>query len=140
MDQATIIYPLFAMAALPGIVLLLLFYFRLNAVLEGKVGSHYLETQGAEAAPPIVVKLTHNLANLFEFPVLFHAAGILSIVTHTVDETQVVLAWFYVAFRYVHSAIHITYNKVIHRSSAHLVSDVILVFLWFRMVLLQDTM
>jgi len=140
MDQTNMIYPLFAMAALPGIVLLLLFYFRLNAVLEGKVGSHYLEVQGAEAAPPIIVKLTHNLANLFEFPVLFHAAGILSIVTHTVDETQIVLAWFYVGFRYVHSAIHITYNKVIHRSSVHFVSDIILIFLWFRVVLLQDAM
>lgn len=135
MNQEDIIYPLFTMAMLAGLVMALLFYFRLKALLEGKIEPHYLEKHGAESAPPVVVRLTHDLANLFEFPMLFMAAGLLVIVLHKVDEHYVYLAWVYVGLRYIHSVIHVTYNKVLHRASIHFISDMVLVVLWFRILL-----
>jgi len=89
MDQESMVYPLFAMAVLPGVILVLLFYFRLMAILEGKIEPHYLEKHGAESAPPIVVRLTHNLSNLFEFPILFLVTGVLLVTLHKVDEQYI---------------------------------------------------
>jgi hypothetical protein len=39
-------------------------------------------------------------------------------------------AWLYVALRYVHSFIHLTYNRVIHRFAVYVLSTVILFMLW----------
>lgn len=138
MNQENMVYPLFAMAVLPGAILVLLFYFRLKAVLVGKIELHYLEKHGAESAPPVVVRLTHNLSNLFEFPTLFLAAGVLLITLQIVDELYISLAWAYVGLRYIHSVIHVTYNKVLHRLSVFFISDVILIILWFRLVLQES--
>ena len=113
----------------------LLFCFRLKAVRDGIVAADYLEKQGVESAPPTVVKLNHNLANLFEFPVLFMIAGVLLITLHRVDDQYLLLAWTYVGLRYVHSAIHITYNRVLHRASIHFLSDIILIVMWSRLLL-----
>jgi len=135
MTQDSLFYPMFVMAALPGVILVLLFYFRLKAVLDGKVEPHYLENQGVESAPLIVVRLTHNLSNLFEFPVLFFIAGVILISLQKVDDLYISMAWSYVVLRYIHSAIHITYNRVLHRSSVHFLSDVILIAFWVRLLI-----
>jgi len=47
-----------------------------------------------------------------------------------VDAVALTLAWTYVALRGVHSAIHLTYNHVIHRLIAFAVSNVALGLLW----------
>jgi hypothetical protein len=39
-------------------------------------------------------------------------------------------AWLYVALRYIHSFIHLTYNRVIHRFAVYVLSTVILFTLW----------
>jgi len=40
------------------------------------------------------------------------------------------MAWLYIAVRLVHSVIHLTYNRVYHRLTAFLTSQVILVAIW----------
>ena len=40
------------------------------------------------------------------------------------------VAWLYVALRLVHSAIHLTYNKVRHRLIPFATSNVVLVVYW----------
>jgi len=47
-----------------------------------------------------------------------------------VDQTALVVAWSYVALRAVHSAIHLTYNNVIHRLTAFALSNVVLMAFW----------
>ena len=39
-------------------------------------------------------------------------------------------AWLYVALRYIHSFIHLTYNGVIYRIAVYVLSTVILFMLW----------
>ncbi|GMR18276.1 MAG: hypothetical protein BMS9Abin33_0682 [Gammaproteobacteria bacterium] len=115
--------------------MMLLLSFRLKAVLAGQIEPDYLETVGAQHAPGLVIRLTHNLANLFEFPLLFYMAGTLMIALNSVNEFVTGLAWTYVALRYIHSVIHITYNKVLHRASIHAFSDLVLVLLWFNILI-----
>ncbi|MBA3810530.1 MAG: hypothetical protein H0X27_02580, partial [Caulobacteraceae bacterium] len=49
---------------------------------------------------------------------------------HRVGASALYMAWAYVALRAVHSAVHLTYNNVIHRLSAFALSSVVLGALW----------
>ena len=71
-----------------------------------------------------------NFRNLFETPLLFVAAVLTVYAASLTSLPYVALAWIYVAARVVHSAIHCTYNKVMHRLYAFLASLVVLWAMW----------
>lgn len=67
------------------------------------------------AWPESVVKVSNNLANQFESPVLFYA---LCLMLHAIDGVSLpalLLAWLYVALRVVHAGIHIGSNQLSRR-------------------------
>ncbi len=76
------------------------------------------------------VAAADNLRNLFETPVLFFAVCGALAITDTVTPLQLGLAWTYVGLRAVHSIIHVTYNRVIHRFLAFAVSLACLFLMW----------
>jgi len=61
---------------------------------------------------------------------LFYVVCVLLFVTSGVTFIAVVLAWAYVGLRVIHSAIHLTYNRVPHRLVAFAMSNAVLVALW----------
>ena len=74
------------------------------------------------------------MMNLLELPVLFYVACLTYYVTDRVNGTALALAWTYVGLRIVHSAIHLTYNRVRHRLVAFAASNVVLVMLWTNLL------
>jgi hypothetical protein len=82
---------------------------------------------------PVSAAASNNLKNLFEMPVLFYAAVLLTLVMLVQDPWLVALAWGFVAFRAVHSFIHCTYNNVNHRFVAYALSCLFLIFMWIRL-------
>lgn len=74
-----------------------------------------------------------NYHNQFESPVLFYVAILLTLMLMLQDNIIVVLAWVYVGLRYVHSIIHITYNRVMHRFMVFIFSGVVLFAIWVRL-------
>ena len=76
---------------------------------------------------------SNNLKNLFELPVLFYAAVLLSLVLMIQDTLLVQLAWGFVILRIVHSLIHCSYNNVNHRFAAYALSCLFLLFIWIRL-------
>ena len=74
-----------------------------------------------------------NYANLFESPVLFYVAILLTLILMVQDTILVVLAWTYVSSRFMHSFIHMTYNKVMHRFSVFIFSSFVLLAIWVRL-------
>ncbi len=74
-----------------------------------------------------------NLKNLFEMPVLFYVVVLLALILMIQDQLLVQLAWSYVALRYVHSLVHCTYNRVMHRFAAYAASCLVLIFIWARL-------
>jgi hypothetical protein len=76
----------------------------------------------------------NNISNLFEMPVLFYVCVVLVYASNSVDAYYLAAAWLYVLMRYVHSYIHTTYNYVPHRLRAFLISNVIILFMWGRLV------
>lgn len=75
----------------------------------------------------------NNLKNLFELPVLFYLAILLASLLMIKDPFMVAMAWGFVGFRVVHSLIHCSYNRVIHRFYAYLISSVFLLLMWLRL-------
>lgn len=74
-----------------------------------------------------------NFSNLFETPVLFYIAILTTLILMVQDNILVALAWAYVASRYVHSFIHVTYNRVMHRFAAFIFSSFVLFAFWVRL-------
>jgi hypothetical protein len=54
----------------------------------------------------------------------------LLVVTHGVSGTALALAWAFVALRALHSLIHVTYNRVVHRFAAYAASTLCVFALW----------
>jgi len=141
-NQDDIFGPFFAMLLLTFVVWFymyarrfpfLLAYVEAHKITDMKVlgkpgGPHNLDI----VAPESVRNPSDNLKNLFEVPVLFYAFVMYLFVTNQVDDMYLQGAWAYVFFRYVHSAIHCTVNKVEYRFHVYVVSCMILFSMMFR--------
>jgi hypothetical protein len=74
-----------------------------------------------------------NLKNLFEMPVLFYLAAMLAMLLLIQDVLLIRLAWGFVILRIVHSVVHCTYNRVMHRFIAYIASCLFLILMWIRL-------
>ena len=63
-------------------------------------------------------------------PVLFYLAILLAVNTNIENVVLLVLAWAFVALRFLHSYIHCTYNRVKDRFTAYLFGGIALWALW----------
>jgi hypothetical protein len=72
-----------------------------------------------------------NFKNLFEMPVLFYVFCLTIFVTQSVTAVFVGGGCLYVLLRVAHSAIHCTYNNVLHRFTVYATSSLLLFGLWF---------
>ena len=70
------------------------------------------------AWPDSVVKVSNNIANQFETPVLFYVACLALFQLNAVSAVVLMLAWLYVATRLVHGFVHVRSNFVPIRMSA----------------------
>lgn len=130
MHDPSILYPVFALAAWTGLVLLLIPFVRIRAVRRREVrGSDF--RLGESAAVPDAVRIPNrNFMNLLEVPVLFYVVCLLIYVAVLSSPGAIWLAWTYVGLRVVHSVVHLTYNHVIHRLVLFAVSNGVLAVLW----------
>ena len=130
MPQDAIFAPMGALALLTFIVLGFVPATRFPAVFSGKVTPDDFKLGESARVPPNVAVTNRNYMNLLELPVLFYIAGLMFYVAGRVDGTVLAVAWTYVALRAVHSTIHLTYNKVVHRLIAFAASSVVLAAFW----------
>jgi len=130
MAQESIFLPVIGLAFLTFTVLLLIPLRRFRAVFAKQVTPDDFALGESAAVPAHVALANRNFMNLLELPILFYAVCAAFYVTATVDSLAVGLAWAYVAARAVHSLVHVTYNKVIHRLILYTLGNGILVTLW----------
>jgi hypothetical protein len=128
------IYAMFAMIVLTFSVAGYLLKLRIDAVKSGQVKLGVFRLNNNTDIPPKMQQASRNYTNLFEMPTLFYGAGILAIVLHLNTPSLVVLGWFFVASRAVHSWIHLTSNNVIHRMQAFMAGNICVVLMWIILV------
>ncbi|HLM53973.1 MAG TPA: MAPEG family protein, partial [Pseudoxanthomonas sp.] len=133
MASASIFWPMVAMAALTLAVMLLMARERIGQLRRKRVHPQSVALSGQLASKLDDTRCADNFRNLFELPVLFYAALLVAFVTAQGNATVIGLAWAFVALRVAHSAIHCTYNKVLHRFGVYLAGALVLFVLWGRL-------
>ena len=121
-----------ALAALTFAILTLVGRTRFKAGFARRVKASDFRYGESANVPPDVSLPNRNLMNLLEMPVLFYVACVSLYATRSVDGFARGLAWLYVALRYVHTGVHLTYNNVYHRLAVFAASNVVLIVLWAR--------
>ena len=130
MNRFGLVYPMFAMFALTGAVLILLFRSRVRAIREKDVTQGYFKVYQGQVEPEYAAKRSRHFSNLFEAPTLFYAVCLAAMVTQQADRTLEVLAWLYVAARLVHSFVHLGRNEIVPRLTAYFSSWAVMAAMW----------
>ena len=104
------------------------------AVARGDLSVEFYELNRGGEMPDYLRKVHRNYNNLLELPLLFYVGTGWAFAAQAVDPLMLGVAWAFVATRVVHSAIHITYNDVRHRSLAFLLGVAFLTVLWLDLV------
>ena len=129
-DVSRMLLPAFAMAALTFVVWWRMYFLRIGEMKRERIHPQAVATSVQMAARVKDTRAADNFRNLFELPVLFYLALVVAALTAQVTAATLGLAWAFVALRIAHSAIHCTYNKVMHRFYAYLIGGMALWVLW----------
>lgn len=130
MNPAVIFVPVIALVLLTFLVWLRMYQVRIGEMRSKQIQPQQLSTSLHSYAVLSNTATADNFSNLFELPVLFYVVAIILYLTRTVDALQVFLAGAFVLGRYAHSLIAISYNKVMHRFIAYVISSVFLWAMW----------
>lgn len=124
----SLMQPFFGMMLLTMLVWVLMYVRRLSFLQrEGLDAQEFVTPEKITALVPDTTNATsNNLKNLFEMPVIFYALCLYLESHQLVDSTYVMLAYGFLGFRVLHSVIHCSYNRVMHRFSCYLLSSVLL--------------
>lgn len=140
MQLLSLIYPMAVLMALTFLMLSLLLALRVKAVRLRKVSPRYFKLNKGGELPDNVIAVSQNYSNLLELPVLFYTVCVVAIVLNQSAEYFVIHAWVYVALRYIHSYIHITYNHILHRLAIFGMSCFVLISMWVKVILLVSAL
>jgi hypothetical protein len=137
MAQSAIFGPFFATMLLTLAVWVYMYVRRIRFLSANQIDPRDLEEPGKLAAitPAAVANPADNFKNLFEMPVLFYALALYLFATSQVDATYVGAAWVFAGFRYLHSAVHCTFNRIMVRFYLYLISSLALWFMMLRAAL-----
>ena len=124
-----LIWPLFAMALLSSLVWLRLFQTRIGEMKRRQIHPQQVATS-VQTSLLEDTRAADNFRNLFELPVLFYLAILLAIHLNFENIILLLLAWAFVALRFLHSYIHCTYNRVMDRFRVYLISGIMLWSFW----------
>jgi hypothetical protein len=129
-----ILLPLLTMVFLTFAVWIYLYVLRVPETKHMKTNLDDLQTR-TQAGKLLTVSAatSDNLKNLFEMPVLFYLAAMLAMLLLIQDVLLIRLAWGFVILRIVHSVVHCTYNRVMHRFIAYVASCLFLILMWIRL-------
>ncbi|TCS74016.1 hypothetical protein EDC61_101240 [Sulfuritortus calidifontis] len=104
-----------ALVGLTAVVWALALYERIGEMRARAISPQTLATSRERARTLRRVQALDNFTNLFELPVLFYVLCLAVAVVGAETPALVGAAWVFVGLRVVHSLIHLTYNRVMHR-------------------------
>lgn len=108
-----IFWPMVAHVLLVFVLYALLSFRRVGLVRAGKVQVSQFRENRDEPTESLVVR--NSIANQFELPVLFHVCCVLLYITEADNIVSLVLAWLFIASRYLHAFVHVTSNRIRYR-------------------------
>jgi hypothetical protein len=129
-----LLLPLLAQVGLTFIVMISMYRTRVAEMKSKQIHPQQIKSRSkSKALLTDSASAADNFSNLFELPVLFYTAILLTLMLMVQDSILVILAWAFVATRYLHSFIHVTYNHVMHRFLVFLFGAFVLLAFWVRL-------
>lgn len=129
-----LLLPLLAQVALTFIVMLIMYRKRVTEMKVKRIHPQRIRTRSkSKALLTDSASAADNFSNLFELPILFYTAILLTLILMVQDGILVILAWSFVISRYLHSFVHVSYNRVMHRFSFFVFSSFVLLAYWVRL-------
>jgi hypothetical protein len=128
-----VLLPLFVQVILTFVMFLWMSYHRVTLIRSGTVKARDVSLRQPNW-PPHVLQVANAAHNQLETPVLFYVITILAIITRHADVLFVVLAWIYVALRFVHVVVHVTTNEVRLRGPAFGFGLIVLIIMWISLI------
>jgi len=120
MNLTSIFIPLLIQITLTLVMFILLGIRKTKAIKAGGVDRKAAALDNS-AWPEAVVKVSNNIANQFQTPVLFYVLCITFQVTNNVSTLVLALAWIYCISRLVHAYVHIGSNFIPARLRAFMI-------------------
>jgi hypothetical protein len=134
MNADPIWLPCAALVGVTAIVWLKMYADRLGEMRARGVDPQSLSTARASAGRLERTQAADNFRNLFEVPVLFYLLCAALAVSGGSSPGFVAGAWAYVALRALHSLIHVSYNRVVHRFLVYVASTLLLFVMWAGLI------
>lgn len=129
LNSYLIYWPVLAQVLVPLLVLLLNGKRKAGDVKSGDFDRHKAAMDN-EAWSKATILTSKNLANQFQFPVIFYVLCIVLASLNAVSTAVLAVAWLFVAARYIHAYVHVTSNYVPARMRSFIVSIVLLLVLF----------
>jgi len=130
LSKTEILWPMGSLALLTFCVLGLMPIRRVGAVWKKELTSDDFRYGESTRVSGYVCIPNRAMMNLLELPVLFYVICVMSYMTDSVGSLILYSAWIYVGLRFAHTAIHLTYNNVVHRLIAFAASNFVLIGMW----------
>ena len=130
----SILWPMLAQVGWTFVLYVWLTIARARAVARGEV--KYAAFALSRNEPADVARITRNLANQFELPVIFYAVVVLLVVIGRVSAIDVLAAWVFVAGRVIHTLVQTLTDDVPLRGRVFMVNFIALVVLVVHVVML----
>ncbi len=126
-----LLYALLAQVALTFLVWVYMYSTRLGKIFRDNIDPQQLSNRNETQSLMVgVAGPSDNFKNLFETPVLFYAAVTVSLILFIQSPLLDSMAWSYVMLRALHSLVHVTYNRVVHRFLVYFSSTLVLWGMW----------
>jgi hypothetical protein len=122
--------PCTAMVLVTALVWAKLYVDRIGEMRSKRVDPQSLATARGAASRLENTQAADNFRNLFEVPVLFYVLCVAISVNSGSTPGLVAAAWLFVGLRALHSLIHVSYNRVMHRFLVYAASTVLLFGMW----------
>ena len=136
MADAEMLKPAFALVGLTAVVFVRMYWLRLAEIGRQRIDAQAVATSSEMARLLTDTRAADNFRNLFELPVLFYAAVFVAMLTGLVTPISIGLAWAFVVLRVLHSAVHCTYNRVMHRFLLY-VAGALVLFTWWAYLAME---
>lgn len=125
-----VVWPAFALFALTMLQVARLARMRFAAAREGRVDPRFYKLYRGDGEPPQLAAQSRNVINLYEMPTLFYAGTAIALAAGQSSVLLVGLGWAYVVLRGLHTAIHVTSNRVMWRFRSFAASWLVLIAYW----------
>ena len=129
MEKTLILYPAISMMILTLFLYVKNYLDNRKATINKSIKFSYFKTYTGEV-PDYVAVSRQTLKNQFELPIFFYFLISIILVFDKVSQLDLILAWIFVASRYLHCYIRLSSNNVINRAKVFLFGMIVLIIWW----------